>query len=108
MLIEQSVDAVKLQTGKGFFEIFGYDFIIDAEMEAWLIEINTNPCLEESSPLLQLLLPRMMNDALKLTVDLVFTAKKSQAQYDTARLNQFEVSGYDNGENMWKQLKQKK
>jgi len=48
-------------------------------MEAWLIEINTNPCLEESSPLLQLLLPRMMNDALKLTVDLVFTAKKSQA-----------------------------
>jgi tubulin---tyrosine ligase len=48
-------------------------------MEAWLIEINTNPCLEESSPLLQLLLPRMMNDALKLTVDLVFPAKKSQA-----------------------------
>ena len=108
MLIQQSVDAVKLQTGKGFFSIFGYDFIIDAEMVTWLIEVNTNPCLEESSPLLQILLPRMMNDALKLTVDQVFQAKKSQSQYDTAQLNQFEVSGYDNADNMWKLLTQKK
>ncbi len=45
--------SVKLQTGKAFFEIFGYDFIIDADYNTWLIEVNTNPCLEESSPLLQ-------------------------------------------------------
>jgi D-alanine-D-alanine ligase-like ATP-grasp enzyme len=25
------------------FEIFGYDFIIDADMDMWLIEVNTNP-----------------------------------------------------------------
>ena len=31
------------------FEIFGYDFIIDKEFNTWLIEANTNPCLEESS-----------------------------------------------------------
>jgi D-alanine-D-alanine ligase-like ATP-grasp enzyme len=31
------------------FEIFGYDFIIDDAMHVWLIEINTNPCIEESS-----------------------------------------------------------
>ena len=34
------------------FEIFGYDFIIDLGLKLWLIEVNTNPCLEESSPLL--------------------------------------------------------
>ena len=34
------------QTGH---EIFGYDFIIDKEFNTWLIEANTNPCLEESS-----------------------------------------------------------
>jgi len=35
------------------FEIFGYDFIIDEKINVWLIEINTNPCIEESSPLLK-------------------------------------------------------
>lgn len=53
------------------FEIFGYDFILDREYNTWLIEANTNPCLEESSSLLKMLLPRMLNDAFKLTIDLI-------------------------------------
>ena len=51
------------------FELFGYDFILDADFNCWLIEVNTNPCLEESSQLLKMLLPRMIEDMLKLTVD---------------------------------------
>lgn len=34
------------------FEIFGYDFMIDGNFQPWLIEVNTNPCIEESSPIL--------------------------------------------------------
>jgi Tubulin-tyrosine ligase family. len=45
------------------FEIFGYDFMIDAEGTVWLIEVNTNPCIEESSPLLGKLLPRMIGNS---------------------------------------------
>ncbi len=55
--------------GKGFFELFGYDFLVDEDYDCWLIEVNTNPCLEESSPLLQILIPRMVNDMLRVTVD---------------------------------------
>ena len=33
-------------------KIFGLDFMIDKDFKAWLIEINTNPCLETSCPLL--------------------------------------------------------
>ncbi len=44
---------INLNQRKFCFEIFGYDFIIDAKMKVWLLEINTNPCLEESSTLLQ-------------------------------------------------------
>ena len=54
---------------KNSFEIFGYDFIIDEVYNPWLIEVNTNPCIEESSPMLEVYLPRMLDDAFKLTID---------------------------------------
>jgi hypothetical protein len=57
---------------KHCFEIFGYDYIIDSDFNVWLIEINTNPCIEESSSLLKVLLPRMLDDAFKLTIDQLF------------------------------------
>lgn len=34
---------------KHCFELFGYDFILDEDFNVWLIEVNTNPCIEESS-----------------------------------------------------------
>jgi len=57
---------------KHCFELFGYDFILDADFNVWLIEINTNPCIEESSELLKVYLPRMIEDMLRLTIDHIF------------------------------------
>lgn len=75
----KSVEGKINQSNRKFcFEIFGYDFILDGDMNPWLIEVNTNPCLEESSTLLKRLIPRMVNDALKLTVDVVFPPKKGK------------------------------
>ena len=54
------------------FEVFGYDFMIDCNFKVWLIEVNTNPCLEESSLILENLLPRMLDDTFKLTIDQIF------------------------------------
>lgn len=47
------------------FEIFGLDFMIDSNLDVWLIEINSNPCLELSCPLLSSLIPRMVENALE-------------------------------------------
>lgn len=47
------------------FEIFGLDFMIDENIKVWLIEINTNPCLELSSPLLGKIIPNMLENAFR-------------------------------------------
>mmetsp|Transcript_33977 Transcript_33977/g.45754 ORF Transcript_33977/g.45754 Transcript_33977/m.45754 type:complete len:82 (+) Transcript_33977:21-266(+) len=62
---------------KHCFELFGLDFILDDDFNVWLIEVNTNPCLEESSELLKILLPRMIDDMFKLTIDRVFVTSKN-------------------------------
>lgn len=54
------------------FEIFGYDFMIDEDMKPWLIEVNTNPCLELSSPYLARLIPSMLENAIKIAVDPIY------------------------------------
>lgn len=47
------------------FEIYGYDFMIDEDMNPWMIEVNTNPCFELSSPYLARLIPAMIENTLK-------------------------------------------
>ena len=51
------------------FEVFGLDFMIDDEFKLYLIEVNTNPCLELACPLLARLIPNMLENALKIAVD---------------------------------------
>lgn len=54
------------------FEWFGLDFMLDEEFKVYLIEVNTNPCLELSSPLLARLIPNALDNALKLVIDPLF------------------------------------
>lgn len=55
---------IDINKRKHTFELFGYDFILDQDFNLFLIEVNTNPCLEESSMILKMLLPRMIEDML--------------------------------------------
>lgn len=75
------------------FELFGIDFMLDAEGGVWLIEVNTNPCLELSSPHLEILIPRMLDDAFSLTVDRIFP-------FNTENRRRYPVSNYSDS-NMW-------
>ena len=84
------------------FEIFGYDFMFDIDYNPYLLEINTNPGLEISSPLIEMLIPRLIDDAFKLTIDKVFLL--SQKNIEKMMKNPLKVGGYDDDENMWEFL----
>ncbi len=42
--------------------------------EVRLIEVNTNPCLEEPNELLAMLIPRMLDDMFKIVLDPLFSS----------------------------------
>ena len=65
------------------FEVYGYDFMIDSKLKAWMIEINTNPSLSESNDTVKTIIERMfgtfrlnLDDAFKITIDKIFKPKK--------------------------------
>ena len=83
------------------FEIFGYDFIIDNEFKPWILEINNNPGLGISSPVIEKIIPRMLDDAFRLTIDKIFETK-----YDFSCINEnwkykskFKIDGLDDDDN---------
>ena len=70
-------------------EIFGYDFMIDNSFKSWLIEVNTNPCLELASPHLRTIIPAMVENAFKIAVDPLFPPPTGQ--YLDPLNNKFEL-----------------
>ena len=82
------------------FEIFGYDFMLDDQYNPYLLEINTNPGYEESSPLIKMLVPRLIDDAFRLTIDKIFERNDKDKYF-----SKFKVDGYSDEENMWQKIK---
>lgn len=101
-IVRKSMLAVKRKLNcanrKYCFEIFGYDFLVDADFNVWLIEANTNPCLEESSELLRTLLRRMVDGAFKLTVDALFPPTPQCMAFPRKA---YPVPGYPDDANLW-------
>lgn len=72
-----------------------------------MLEVNSNPGLEISSPLISKLVPRMIDDCLRLTIDKVFKTVYTFSNESTDKgdsnkyYSPFSVDGYSNNENLW-------
>ena len=74
-----TIDAIRATYGKidpkhreFGFELFGLDFMIDENMRVFLLEINTNPCLDATCPVLARIIPNVVDNALRVALDPVF------------------------------------
>ena len=85
------------------FEIFGYDFILDSDFRPWILEINNNPGLGISSPVIQRLIPRMFDDALRLTIDKIFDTKYSDECIDEngKYKTKYKLEGFNDDDNIF-------
>jgi hypothetical protein len=89
--------------------LLGYDFIFDEELNTILIEVNTNPCLEESNTLLKSMLPRMIDDLMNVVMDPLFSPDQGTKYKSVFKLpgSTFGVSdhnGYKDDENLWQHI----
>ena len=88
------------------FEIFGYDFILDNDFKPWILEINNNPGLGISSPVILKLVPRMLDDAFRLTIDKIFETKYSSECIDEngKYKSKYQLDGFTDEENVFEFL----
>ena len=68
-IIHASFPFIDPQRRANNFEIFGIDVMIDSDCNCWLIEVNTNPCIEVNCSVLAAIIPQMLDNALAIGLD---------------------------------------
>lgn len=83
-----------LEPRKNTCELFGYDFVVDERMKVWLLEVNSSPSMEHSTPITEELCPRAFDDVFKVIVD-----APARRAFDASRgaarpLDEYDVGGW--------------
>ena len=58
--------------------MFGYDIMVDEDLNAWLIEVNSSPAMDYSTHVTERLVKMVSEDTIKVVCDYHFAKKKSK------------------------------
>lgn len=79
------------------FELFGLDYMLDDNNKVYLIEVNTNPSLSVSCPMMARFIPSVIENTFRIAVDPVFPpptfpkAKRHMIPDNVYETNKFEL-----------------
>jgi hypothetical protein len=82
------------------FEVFGLDFMFDEDGSMWLLEVNTNPCLAESSPFLAKALRNMLREVVRRWIDPMVSGEPflTERSHEEDRFER--IASFSKGENI--------
>jgi len=86
--LESVADAVMPRNSA--FELFGYDFMVCEDLNAWLIEVNSSPDLSYSTATTRGLVKSMLEDMVRVVVDIEkfgLRPDRPKKKWDTCPLN---------------------
>jgi tubulin monoglycylase TTLL3/8 len=73
---------------KNSHELFGYDIMVDEQLNPWLIEVNSSPAMDYSTPVTENLVKSMSEDLIKVVVDYYGADKDNRNNVDTGLFKQ--------------------
>ena len=65
------------------FEMFGYDIMIDDDLNCWLIEVNSSPAMDYSTEVTERLVKMVLEDTIKVVIDYNWASDKKKKRVDT-------------------------
>lgn len=81
----------KLHRRTGTFDLLGFDFLIDDEFKVWLLEVNINPALHTNCKVLMDLLPGVVDETLKLVIEIFEKTKKRRPLFPLENQKGFQL-----------------
>ncbi len=88
-IVTYSLECVQdmMDTRKNSFELFGYDIMLDENLNPWLIEINSSPAMDYSTQVTKELVKEVLEDCIKVMIDYNFSSKKKRKGVDTGNFS---------------------
>lgn len=71
-----------IDTRRNSFELYGADFMLTEDFQPWLIEINAKPALYASTPVTARMCPQVLDDLIKVIIDLPHNAKTKTGNFE--------------------------
>ena len=86
-IVRYSLEAAQdmIEHRKNSCELFGYDIMIDENLNPWLIEVNSSPAMDYSTPITKRLVKEVLEDCVKVLVDYGYASSKKKPTTETGK-----------------------